>query len=108
MRRLCAAVLIFEAIVIGLAIAPAVTVGGIDARVAVPVGLALLLACVVVGSLLRHPIGYVLGWVLQAVMIGLGFVVPVMFFLGGVFALLWLLAIRLGRQVDQAESAPGA
>ena len=34
-----------------------------------------------------------------------GFLAPAMFIVGGIFALLWGVAIRLGRQVDQARAS---
>jgi hypothetical protein len=40
--------------------------------------------------------------------VGLGFFVPVMFFLGGVFAVLWVLALRLGRQAERQAAALAA
>jgi hypothetical protein len=37
--------------------------------------------------------------------IATGFVVPEMFFLGGLFALLWVVLLRIGPEVDQARAA---
>jgi hypothetical protein len=42
--------------------------------------------------------------VLQVAAIGLGVVVPTMFVLGGVFALLWAMALVLGRRIDDAKT----
>jgi hypothetical protein len=42
------------------------------------------------------------GWVLQVVVVLTGVLAPPMFIVGGIFALLWGLAIRLGRQTDAA------
>ena len=104
MRGVCAAVLTFEALVIALAIPVAVVISDVDAEVAVPIGLGLAVACLLTAGLLRRPVGYLLGSGLQVVAVGLGFVVPAMFLLGGLFALLWFLAIHLGRRVEQAEA----
>ena len=45
------------------------------------------------------------GWGLQVVIVLTGFLAPAMFIVGGIFALLWGVAIRLGRQVDQARAS---
>ena len=99
MRRLCATVLIFEAIVIGLAIPVAINIehephladgvaGGVLAAIAV-------LLAAVVG---RPGQGWALvaGSVLQVAVIATGLVVPAMFVLGAIFASLWAVAIWLG------------
>jgi len=105
-NRIAATVLVVEAIVVGLAIPVAVSVSDVDASTAVPVGLAVAVACVTAAALLRRgSVGYRLGSVLQVMAVGLGFVVPEMFILGGIFALLWFLTLRLGREVEQAEAA---
>jgi Protein of unknown function (DUF4233) len=116
MRRLCATVLIFEAIVIGLAIPVAVKIGHVSAGSAGSAGGALAGAAVVVAiavsvrstgpSGLR--IALVAGSILQLLMIASGAVVPVMYGLGVIFGILWILAIRLGRSAERAERAePG-
>ena len=61
-------------------------------------------ACLVVTGLLRHPLAYVAGSLLQVLVIVAGLVVPVMFFLGAVFAVLWVLAIYLGRRVARLQA----
>ena len=105
MRRLCATVLIFEAIVIGLAIPVAITIehephttagvaGGVLAAVAV------LLAAVVGRPGQRWAL--VVGSLLQAAVIATGVVVPAMFVLGVVFAALWAVAIWLGLRYREA------
>ena len=105
MRRLCATVLIFEAIVIGLAIPVAITIehephlwagvaGGVLA------GIAVLLAAVVG----RPGQGWALavGSLLQLGIIAAGLVVPAMYVLGAVFAVLWAVAIWLGLRYREA------
>ena len=105
MRRLCATVLIFEAIVIGLAIPVAITIehephttagvaGGVLAAVAV------LLAAVVGRPGQRWAL--VVGSLLQAAVIATGVVVPAMFVLGAIFAALWAVAIWLGLRYHEA------
>ncbi len=103
----CTTVLALEAFVVlfaslvafGLDLAePAVvwTVGGIAAVVF------LLLA-----GLVRYRAGLVLGSVMQVALIASGLVIPMMFFVGGIFAVIWIVALRLGRRIDveRAERA---
>jgi len=105
MRRLCATVLVFEAIVIGLAIPVAITIehephlaaglaGGVLAAVAV-------LLAAVVG---RPGQGWALaaGSLLQVAVIATGVVVPAMYVLGAIFAALWAVAIWLGLRYREA------
>ena len=105
MRRLCATVLIFEAIVIGLAIPVAITIehephwsagvaGGLLA------GAAVLLAAVVGRP--RQGWALAAGSLLQLGVIAAGLVVPTMFALGVLFAALWAVAIWLGLRYREA------
>ena len=105
MRRLCATVLIFEAIVIGLAIPVAITIehaSHVAAGVAggVLAGVAVLLAAVVGRSGQRWAL--VAGSLLQVAVIAAGVVVPAMFVLGAIFAGLWAVAIWLGLRYREA------
>ena len=106
MNRVAATLLVLEAVVVMLAIPVAVVVGDIEPAVAIPAGLGIGLLCVVSAGLVRRgrP-GYVLGSVSQVAAIATGFVVPEMFFLGGLFALLWVVLLRIGPEVDQARAA---
>jgi hypothetical protein len=103
MRRLCATVLVMEAIVIGLAIPVAIAVGHDNPRLAAGAGGAVAIVAVVLAGLVgrrgqRWP--YVAGSVLQLVVIASGLLVGVMYFLGVVFAGLWAIAIWLGYRVE--------
>jgi hypothetical protein len=94
------AVLGFEALVVLLAVAPALAlVDGHRAAIVVGgVGIAAL--CVLSAASLRRPVGLVLGSVTQLVVLACGLVLPVMYVLGGLFAVLWVVAVVLGRRVD--------
>ena len=106
MNRVAATLLTLEAVVIMLAIPVAVAVAEVEPQVAVPVGVGIGLACLVAAALLRRTkIGYVLGSVLQVAAIAAGFIVPAMFFLGGLFAVLWVVLLRIGPDVDRAKAA---
>ncbi len=103
MRRLLASVLVFEAIVIGLAIPVAITIVHTSPRTAGIAGGVLAVAAVALAGVAGRPgarWALVAGTVLQAVMIAAGAVVPVMYALGAIFAALWLTAIWLGRRYE--------
>lgn len=106
MKRLCATVLIMEAIVVGLAIPVAVHTDHLAPHSAgitggIVAGAAVILAAVAHRMLRVALVG---GTLLQVFVIAAGSVVPVMYFLGGVFAVLWATGIWLGYR---HEHAPG-
>ena len=101
MRRLCATVLIFEVVVIGLAIPVAITIAHASPAAAGVTGGVLAAAAVVIAGLVGRPgQGWALiaGTVFQLAVIATGVVVPVMYGLGVIFGALWLTAIWLGRR----------
>lgn len=101
MTRVAATMLALEAVVVMLAIPPAVSVSDVDASVAVPMGLGVAVGLLVAAALVRRgKVGYVVGSVLQVVTIATGFVVTAMFFLGGLFAVLWLVLLRIGPRIE--------
>ncbi|MEX1209569.1 MAG: DUF4233 domain-containing protein [Candidatus Nanopelagicales bacterium] len=104
MRVLGAAVLAFEAIVVLLAIPVVVVVGTIPVPpwLGITGGVTLALALVVLARYVTRPWAVPVGWVLQGLVVLTGLLAPPMFIVGGIFALLWGLAIRLARQVDEA------
>jgi hypothetical protein len=106
-RRLCSAILLLEAVVLGLTAAVLRSVEGLSLNAALSIGLGLALGCVVVAGLLRFGWAYYLGWAIQVAAVGLGFLVTAMFVLGAVFLALWLTAVRLGRTIDRDRAAVG-
>ncbi len=109
MRRLCATVLIMEAIVIGLSIPVAVTVEHVSRGRAGMAGGVLAIGAVLLAVLaVRGPLRLVLvaGSILQALVVATGAIVTAMYFLGTIFAALWAIGIWLGRRVEQGPS-PG-
>lgn len=105
MRRLCATVLVMEAIVIGLAIPVAITIGHAAPRTAGIAGGVLAGAAVLLAGVAGRPgLGWALvaGSVLQVCVIAAGVVVPVMYALGAIFAGFWVLAIWMGRRVESS------
>ena len=111
MRRLCATVLIFEAIIIALAIPIAVKIEHVAGGSAGPAGgglagAAVLIAVAVSMRTIGDPglrIALVAGSVLQVLMIVSGVMVPAMYGLGVIFAVLWVIAIWLGRSAERAQ-----
>jgi hypothetical protein len=103
-KRLCATVLIMEAIVIGLSIPVAVQIDHLAPHVAgLTSGIAAIAAVVLAGLARRLlPVTLVGGSLLQVFVIASGSVVPVMFLLGGIFAALWTIGIWLGYRVEHA------
>jgi Protein of unknown function (DUF4233) len=103
-KRLCATVLIFEAIVIGLSIPVAVHIDHLAPHAAgMTAGIAAV-AAVVLAGLARRLLAVTLvgGSLLQIFVIASGAIVPAMFFLGGIFAALWAVGIWLGYRVEHA------
>jgi len=99
-RTMCAAVLGFEAVVIGLSVLVMIKVNDVEPAPAAVAGLGLALLAVVTAALLRFRWAYGLGWVVQVGAVGLGFLTTAMFFVGGLFAGLWVLAVVLGRRIE--------
>ncbi|HBW21634.1 MAG: DUF4233 domain-containing protein [Streptosporangiaceae bacterium] len=100
MKRLCAAVLIAEAVVLGLAIPVAIHIER-DRPSSVALALGVAAAAAVLFAALARPavrLTLVGGTVLQIFVIVSGVIVPVMFFLGALFAALWLTGIWLARR----------
>jgi len=108
MRRLCATVLIMEAIVIGLAIPVAIKLEHAPRKDALTAGAVLGIAAVLLAVLAaRGPLRLLLagGSVLQVLVVAAGVVVPAMYVLGVIFAGLWAIGIWLGRRVEQVQAA---
>jgi Protein of unknown function (DUF4233) len=107
-RRLCAAILLLEAIALGLTTPVLISVASVDTGTALWLGLGLCVACLVVAGLLRMAWAYLLGWAIQLAAIGLGTEVPAMYALGGIFLLLWGAAYLLGGRIETERAAAQA
>lgn len=104
MRVIATSVLTFEALIVVLAIPVAITLGDVDPTLAVAGGLALAVLCLVVAGSLRRPWGYRVGWVVQALILLSGFVVHAMFLVGGLFVLLWVVGLKVGRRGEELHA----
>ena len=115
MKVLCSSVLAFEAIVVFLASLVASTNGSVSSQgtaIGLGAGLAALLF-VSIGVVRRaceppRPYGLWWGSAMQGWVVAIGFWVPTMFIVGGIFAVLWVLAIRNGARVEAARRAAQA
>jgi hypothetical protein len=106
MRVLGSSVLVFEAIVVLLAIPIAINVSDANATFALVIGIALAGLLILTVGVITKPIAVPIGWILQVLVIAAGIVVPTMFLVGGIFALLWFYAVRNGQRVDRARELP--
>jgi len=100
MGRVMMSILIFEAIIFGLAIAGMIQVSSLEVPLSFGLGLGAAALAIVASGLLRRPGGYWLGWLTQVVAIALGFATTMMFWVGGMFVLLWLVCFALGRRIE--------
>lgn len=105
MRVLGASVLALEAIVVLLAIPAVLVIGTIPVSPAVGIsaGVVLAMCLVILARYVTRPWAIPVGWALQVLVVLTGFLAPAMFIVGGTFAVLWGVAIRLGRRVESAE-----
>jgi hypothetical protein len=110
-RRLTSSVLAMEFVVFWLAIIVAIVQSHVRVAVALSVGGVLAVGCVVVAAIIKRRWAYRAGTVIQVLAILCGFVVPVMFAVGVIFAVLWVVALRMGdaawRRATQFEAYVG-
>jgi hypothetical protein len=95
MRILGAAVLAFEAFVMGFALLLSKDNHG---SLAITLGIILMIALILNSGIMKRKVGWIMGSIFQLCLIGYGFVVSAMFFMGAVFAALWVAAIVVGRK----------
>jgi len=108
-RQLCGIVLCMEAIVIGLAILPAIVLEHANPALAAGVGGALAICALLIGGVVGRPrMGWAVlaGSVLQFLVIAAGVVVPAMYIVGVIFAGLWVTGIWLARRYTPAPPSP--
>jgi hypothetical protein len=108
MLAMCAGVLGLESVALFLTAPVLISLTDVGTPLGWAIGIGLALLCVLGAALMRRGVGIWIGHLVQVLAIALGFVVPVMFVLGGMFALLWILALVLGRRVDEAKALRAA
>jgi Protein of unknown function (DUF4233) len=104
-RMMCASVLAFESIVLGLVTPVLINTEDMPTGLALFIGLGLAVAAIVVAGLLRHEWAYYAGFAIQSAAIALAIVVPVMIVLGLIFGALWTTAYVLGRKIEGQQAA---
>lgn len=106
-KVLAPAILLLEAVIVGLSIPVALVVLGEGPRAAwVLGGLALLL--VVASGVARRPQGVAIGWVCQVLVLLSGLLVPAMAVIGLVFLGVWVVAVIYGGKADRIAAARAA
>lgn len=103
-RTLAASVLVLEAFLVFFAALVAYGLRLADPAAVWATAGGLILATVLAAGLLRRGVGYVVGSAVQVWLVALGVVMPAMFVLGGIFALLWVVALRLGGRIDRERT----
>ncbi len=104
-RMMCAAVLGFECIVLGLSSIVLITIEDVSVAKGLTAGLGLAVAAILIAGLLRYEWAYYAGFALQVAALALGIVVPAMIVLGAVFAALWTTAYVLGLKIEREQAA---
>ncbi|MFV2194839.1 DUF4233 domain-containing protein [Nocardiopsis sp. LOL_012] len=103
MRVICAVVLAFEAVVLGLVIPVAIMVEGMEPAWAVGVWGGMAAAALLLGGLQKYSWGHYAAWALQAVMVATSFLVPGMVMIAIVFGSLWVAGVVLGHRTDRMK-----
>jgi hypothetical protein len=103
LKRLCATVLIMEAVVIGLSIPVAIQINHLAPGSAALAGGVAAAGAVLFAVMVRPllPAALVGGSLLQIFVIVSGAIVPVMYILGAIFAALWVIGIWIGFRVER-------
>jgi hypothetical protein len=103
-RRLCAAILVLEAVVLGLVTPVLITVAEVPTVLALLLGLGLAVVAVLLAGMLRARWAYALGWCLQVATLALGVLVSSMIVLGVIFLALWATAYFLGAKIERERA----
>lgn len=106
MTKVLVALLLFESITCGLAIAVMIQINNVHIALAAMTGggvaVLALLACVL---LRRGRLGWTIAWLTQGAAVALGLVTWAMFVMGAVFFFLWLVTYVLGRRIADGTAA---
>ncbi len=107
-RMMCASVLGFECVALGLMTPVLITVEDVSTGVAVAIGVGLAVSALVVAGLLRFEWAYYLGFAIQVAALAMGVLLPAMIVLGLVFGALWTTAYVLGRKIEAQQAGLAA
>ncbi len=106
-RMMCASVLGFESIVLGLMTPVLITVEDISKPVSLVIGLGLAVAALLTAGLLRFEWAYYVGFAIQVAALAVGIVIPAMIALGLIFGSLWTTAYILGKKIEAQQPIEG-
>lgn len=98
--------LLFEVIGFGLSIPVMVQVSQVSVGRAVLVGTVAAVLPLLAAAVIKRMVGWVVAWAAQALGIALGLLTWGMFVIGGMFALLFVIAVVLGKRLE-ANAASG-
>lgn len=101
------AILVFEAIVLGLSIPVSIVVYDVDKALALWSTFLLMVLCILAVGGVRHDkrAAITTGLVVQAMIIGVGIFVRPLLFPGILFLLIWGMAYVANNKVDEAKAA---
>lgn len=107
MKVMGSAILVFEAIVLGLSIPISVVIYELPKSQTLWITFGLMLLCILaVGGVRRdRRTAITTGFLVQALIIVAGFKIDPLLFPGILFGLIWVLAIVLSKKVDEAKAA---
>lgn len=100
MLRVLTVTVAFQVVVFGLAIFVMTRISDVPLGLAVALCSVAALVALAAAATMRRPTGQLLGWLAQLIGIGLGFWTSSMFIMGGLFALLWVASVVLGKRLD--------
>lgn len=103
-RRLCAAILGLQSLVLALTTPVLIAVADVPAGRAVAIGVGLAVVAIVLAGMLRHRWAYGAGWALQVASLAVGVLVPAMVTLGVIFTALWATAYFLGAKIERERA----
>ena len=107
MKVMGSAILVFEAIVLGLSMPISIVIYGVPKGQTLWVTFGLMLLCILaVGGVRRdRRTAISVGFLVQAIIIIAGLSIAPLLFPGILFTLIWALAIVLSKKVDEAKAA---
>ncbi|MEU3230777.1 DUF4233 domain-containing protein [Nocardiopsis alba] len=108
MRTVCAVVLVFEAIVIGLAIPIAIQLEGVDPAVAGGVWGGMAAAALLLAGLQKRTWAHYAAWALQAAFLFTSFMISGALLVAIIFGSLWVIGVIMGRRVDEIRAVHAA
>jgi hypothetical protein len=104
-RVVCAVILVFEVIVIGLFIPVAISLEGMDPVLAGSLWGGMAVAALVLSGLQKHRWAHYTAWVLQAAFLFTSFLVSGAMLVAVVFVSLWVAGVIMGRRTDEMKAA---